>query len=49
MLITLRGQRVKLPLDQVEAVVVSRHNTQITLLVVTQKLLGISITGFFPQ
>ena len=47
MLITFRGQRVKLPLDQVEAVVVSRHNTQITLLVETQRLLGISITGFF--
>lgn len=47
MLITFRGQRVKLPLDQVEAVVVSRHNTQITLLVETHRLLGISITGFF--
>ena len=49
MLITLRGQRVKLPLNQVEAVVVSRHNTQITLLVETQKLLRISITGFFRK
>ena len=46
MLITFRDQMVKLPPDQVETVVVSRQDTQITLFVETQKLLRISITRF---